>query len=39
MLTYPIQPPNPTYVGDRWREMWMHRLENAPELAYDWSAH
>lgn len=39
MLTYPIQPPDPRFVGDRWREMWLERLENAPELARDWLSH
>jgi hypothetical protein len=39
MLTYPIQPPDPRFVGERWREVWLRRLENAPELARDWIAH
>jgi putative CocE/NonD family hydrolase len=39
MLTYPLQPPNPRFVGDRWRDMWLYRLENAPELARDWISH
>ncbi len=29
-------PPDPALVGDRWREMWLHRLENAPFLARIW---
>jgi putative CocE/NonD family hydrolase len=39
MLAYPLAPPDPRFVGERWREMWLHRLENAPELAHDWIAH
>lgn len=39
MLTYVLQPPDPRYVGSRRREMWLERLENAPELARDWTAH
>lgn len=39
MLTYPIQPPDPRFVGDRWKAMWLHRLEHAPELARDWVSH
>ncbi|MBS3956591.1 MAG: CocE/NonD family hydrolase [Clostridiales bacterium] len=39
MLTYPIQPPDPRFAGPRWREMWMHRLVNAPHLARDWISH
>lgn len=39
MLTYPLQPPDPRFVGDAWREMWLHRLRNAPELAADWISH
>lgn len=39
MLAYAIQPPDPRFVGDTWRAMWLERLENAPELARDWVAH
>lgn len=39
MLTYPLQPPDPRFVGDRWRRMWRDRLEHAPELARDWVSH
>lgn len=38
MLTYPLSPPDPRYVGD-WRAVWLERLENAPELARDWVSH
>ena len=39
MLGYAIQPPDPRFVGERWREMWIERLEHAPELARDWVSH
>lgn len=39
MLTYPLSPPDPRYVSENWRKMWMHRLENAPQLARDWVTH
>ena len=39
MLAYTLQPPDPRFVGERWREMWLERLENAPELARDWISH
>ncbi len=39
MLCYALQPPDPRFVGERWREMWLERLENAPELAGDWTKH
>jgi hypothetical protein len=39
MTTYPISPPDPRHVGERWREMWLHRLENAPQFARDWITH
>ena len=39
MLCYTLQPPDPRFVGERWREMWLDRLENAPELAGDWVSH
>lgn len=39
MLGYAIQPPDPRFVGDGWREQWLERLESAPELARDWVSH
>ncbi len=39
MLTYPLQPPDPRFSGPSWREEWLHRLRNAPELAADWISH
>ena len=33
------QPPDPALVGERWREMWIHRLENHPLLIANWLKH
>ncbi len=32
-------PPDPRLVGDRWREMWMNRLENTPPYVHAWLRH
>ncbi len=32
-------PPDPQLVGDRWREMWMDRLENTPPYVHAWLEH
>lgn len=29
-------PPDPELVGEEWRKIWLHRLENAPFLAETW---
>ena len=39
MLAYSARPPDPALVGERWREMWLHRLENMPILAETWLRH
>ena len=39
MLAYSSRPPDPLIVGERWREMWMERLENEPFLPALWHAH
>jgi putative CocE/NonD family hydrolase len=39
MLSYGARPPDPTTVGERWREMWMERLEATPFLAERWLQH
>lgn len=39
MLSYSSRPPDPALVGDRWREMWLERLEAMPFLAETWFAH
>ena len=32
-------PPDPEIVGDRWREMWMERLEQTPQWIFEWFRH
>ncbi|MGI9407707.1 MAG: CocE/NonD family hydrolase [Hyphomicrobiaceae bacterium] len=39
MLAYSSRPPDPHIVGERWRDLWLHRLENMPFLAADWLKH
>jgi putative CocE/NonD family hydrolase len=39
MLSYSSRSPDPALVGDRWREMWLNRLENQPFLARTWFGH
>ena len=39
MLAFSSRPPDPALVGDRWREMWLERLENMPLLAETWLGH
>ncbi|SMH53313.1 CocE/NonD family hydrolase [Mesorhizobium australicum] len=39
MLSYSSRPPDPALVGERWREMWLERLENTPFLAETWLSH
>jgi hypothetical protein len=39
MLSYGARPPDPATVGERWREMWMQRLEATPFLAERWLQH
>ncbi|MDD9923769.1 MAG: CocE/NonD family hydrolase, partial [Boseongicola sp.] len=39
MLAYSSRPPDPEVVGERWREMWLHRLENQPFLLEPWLRH
>ncbi len=39
MLCYASRPPDPVLVGDRWREMWKHRLETQPFPLETWLAH
>ncbi|MGE0500515.1 MAG: CocE/NonD family hydrolase [Rhizobiaceae bacterium] len=40
MLSNSSRPPDPAIVGDdRWREMWLDRLENEPFLAPVWFRH
>ena len=39
MLSYSSRPPDPEIVGGRWRDLWLHRLENLPLLAANWLRH
>ncbi len=39
MLSYSSRPPDPALVGDRWREMWLERLEADPLLSHRWLQH
>jgi putative CocE/NonD family hydrolase len=39
MFAYMSRPPDPELVGERWREMWLHRLENTVLLIDTWLRH
>ena len=39
MLSYSSRPPDPALVGDKWREMWLERLEHEPFLPAVWLRH
>jgi pimeloyl-ACP methyl ester carboxylesterase len=39
MLAYNARPPDPDVVGERWRAMWLDRLENTPPFVESWLAH
>ena len=39
MFAYSSRPPDPALVGDRWREMWLARLQAEPLLAIPWLEH
>jgi putative CocE/NonD family hydrolase len=39
MLAYNARPPDPRFVGDRWREMWLDRMEHTPPFVDAWLAH
>jgi putative CocE/NonD family hydrolase len=39
MLVFNARPPDPAVVGERWREMWLARLENTPVFAETWLSH
>lgn len=39
MLSYSTRPPDPALVGDKWRTMWLERLEAQPHLLETWLAH
>jgi hypothetical protein len=39
MFAYSSRPPDPSIVGERWRDMWLERLKNQPLLAVNWLSH
>jgi putative CocE/NonD family hydrolase len=39
MFAWNARPPDPAIVGDRWREMWLDRMRNAPPFIADWLGH
>ena len=39
MLAYNARPPDPLFVGDRWRELWLERLDRTPPFLHEWVAH
>ena len=39
MWAYSSRPPDPALVGEKWRDMWIERLENEPLLAATWLRH
>ena len=39
MFAYSSRPPDPALVGERWRELWLHRLENTVLLVEEWLRH
>lgn len=39
MLAYSSRPPDPEVVGDRWRKMWLERLNAQPYLLETWLSH
>jgi putative CocE/NonD family hydrolase len=39
MFAYNASPPDPRFVGDRWREMWIERMEKTPPFVEAWLSH
>jgi len=39
MFAFNSRPPDPAVVGDRWRSMWLERLEATPPFVHTWLAH
>ena len=39
MLCFASRPPDPVLVGERWKEMWLHRLDTQPFPLELWLAH
>ncbi len=39
MLAYNARPPDPQVVGERWREMWLERMNGSPPFIAAWLQH
>jgi putative CocE/NonD family hydrolase len=39
MFAFGAQPPDPEVVGERWRDMWLERLDGNPLMAATWIEH
>ena len=39
MLAFNARPPDPAVVGERWRELWLERLERTPPFVEAWLTH
>ena len=39
MFMWNARPPDPAIVGERWREMWLDRMEGAPPMIEAWMRH
>jgi predicted acyl esterase len=39
MLAFNARPPDPEVVGERWRDMWLERLEGSPPFVEAWLSH
>ena len=39
MLAFNARPPDPAAVGERWRDMWLERLDGSPPFIEAWLSH
>ncbi|SDK22890.1 hypothetical protein SAMN05216187_10624 [Jeotgalicoccus aerolatus] len=39
MFAYNARPPFPKYVGEKWYDMWLNRMENTPPFIEEWVSH
>jgi len=39
MFGYNAQPPDPRWVGEKWREMWLERMDKTPPYVEAWLQH
>ncbi len=39
MFAYQTRPPDPALVGERWRKLWLERMEHEPLLVAKWLEH